>query len=192
MGEESGQRTQMSQVEISSGYAGREAALSELFRTTFTASEGPQEGALLGDFVADLMQETPPKDLRAFCMTKAEALVAGVFFTPLRYAQDDRQVWLLSPMAVRPDRQGQGLGQRLIRHALDSLQEAGVEIVLSYGDPAFYGRVGFAPVTEDQAVPPHRLSMPQGWIGQALGAVSFTPLTGEARCVPAFDRPELW
>lgn len=52
----------------------------------------------------------------------------------------------LGPMAVRPDAQGVGLGSALVREALAWLkaQEAGGCVLL--GDPAFYGRLGFAPI----------------------------------------------
>jgi putative acetyltransferase len=37
-------------VKITTGFVGREQELIELFAATFTASEGPDEGALIGEF----------------------------------------------------------------------------------------------------------------------------------------------
>ncbi|WP_267642475.1 GNAT family N-acetyltransferase [Haloarchaeobius amylolyticus] len=51
----------------------------------------------------------------------------------------------LAPVAVSPDRQGEGIGSRLIRHGLDACREAGYECAVLHGDPDFYSRFGFEP-----------------------------------------------
>ena len=88
--------------------------------------------------------------------------------------------------------QGKGIGQRLIAHGLDALRQEGVDIAVTYGDPAFYGRVGFKPVSEADLPAPQPLNQPQGWIAQSLTDAPLTPLAGPAACVPAFDDPALW
>lgn len=50
----------------------------------------------------------------------------------------------LAPLAVRPDRQGQGLGAKLVRTGLEGAREFGCHGVLVLGDPAYYGRFGFS------------------------------------------------
>jgi putative acetyltransferase len=98
----------------------------------------------------------------------------------------------MAPVAVATERQGQGIGQRLIAHGLDTLRQEGVDIAVTYGDPAFYGRVGFNPVSEADLPAPQPLNQPQGWIAQSLTDAPLTPLRGPARCVAAFDDPALW
>ena len=110
----------------------------------------------------------------------------------MTYVGDPRRVFLLSPVAVATAHQGKGVGQRLIAHGLDALRREGVEIAVTYGDPAFYGRVGFVPVSEMDLPAPQPLSQPQGWIAQSLTDAPLTPLLGPARCVAAFDDPALW
>lgn len=88
--------------------------------------------------------------------------------------------------------QGKGIGQRLIAHGLDAFRQEGVEIAVTYGDPAFYGRIGFKPVAEADLPAPQPLNHPQGWIAQSLTDAPLTPLRGPARCVAAFDDPALW
>ena len=75
---------------------------------------------------------------------------------------------------------------------LDALRQEGVDIAVTYGDPAFYGRVGFKPVSEADLPAPQPLGQPQGWIAQSLTDAPLTPLRGPARCVAAFDDPALW
>ena len=49
----------------------------------------------------------------------------------------------LGPVAVTPDRQRAGIGDRLIRAGLEQAREAGWQAVFVLGDPAYYGRFGF-------------------------------------------------
>jgi putative acetyltransferase len=49
----------------------------------------------------------------------------------------------LAPVAVHPDRQGQGIGSALIEAALRHAREAGTEMVFVLGEPGYYGRFGF-------------------------------------------------
>ncbi|MEV0730729.1 N-acetyltransferase [Polymorphospora sp. NPDC050346] len=49
----------------------------------------------------------------------------------------------LAPVAVRPDRQRQGLGQRVVRAALDAARRRGESGVIVLGHPGYYPRFGF-------------------------------------------------
>jgi putative acetyltransferase len=53
----------------------------------------------------------------------------------------------LAPLAVHPDRHRQGLGSKLVRSGLECAREFGCFGVLVLGDPAYYGRFGFAAET---------------------------------------------
>ncbi|MEL6644019.1 MAG: N-acetyltransferase [Pseudomonadota bacterium] len=179
-------------MKISQDIGVSEPALAALFTATFSASEGPEEGAIVGALAARLMEDTPREDLRTFFATDGAGPIAAVIFTPLVYPQDPRRVMLLSPMAVATDHQGQGVGQALLTHALDALRSEGVDVAITYGDPAFYSKVGFQPLTAAQAAPPHPLSQPQGWIGQSLTGQALTPLKGPSTCVSGLNDPALW
>ncbi|AGW14687.1 GNAT family N-acetyltransferase [Megalodesulfovibrio gigas] len=50
---------------------------------------------------------------------------------------------LLGPVAIVPERRGQGLGSQLIRDTLRRAQGQGHTAVILVGDPAFYTRLGF-------------------------------------------------
>lgn len=50
----------------------------------------------------------------------------------------------LAPLAVDPDYQGQGVGSALVRHGHEVLQERGEKLAIVVGDPAYYGRFGYA------------------------------------------------
>jgi predicted N-acetyltransferase YhbS len=50
---------------------------------------------------------------------------------------------LLGPLAVLPERQGCGIGTKLMRHALAAAARRGHRAVLLVGDEAYYRRFGF-------------------------------------------------
>lgn len=178
-------------MDFSSNFRPHAETIAAMFKATFTASEGAEEGTLIGDLVRRLMAETPPDALRVFTAWDGGALVGAILFTRLVF-DDTRTVFMLAPVAVATDRQGEGIGQALITHGLDLLRSEGVDIAVTYGDPAFYGRVGFVPVTEATIPAPHRLQHPEGWLGQSLQDAPLTPLKAPASCVAGFDDPRLW
>ena len=53
------------------------------------------------------------------------------------------EVLVLSPMSVRPDLQGRGIGTALILDSLERLGGRDEPMVFLEGDPGFYSRVGF-------------------------------------------------
>lgn len=74
----------------------------------------------------------------------ADARVVGhIMFSPLDVGETTGAG--LGPMAVRPDRQRQGVGSRLVEAGLERLRDAGCPFVVVLGHPAFYPRFGFQP-----------------------------------------------
>ena len=179
-------------MNVATDYEAHAHAITDLFTSTFTASEGAEEGARIGALVRRLFAETPAEDLRVFTAWADATLLGGILLTRLTYAGDPRSVFLMAPVAVSTPHQGKGIGQRLIAEGLDALKQEGVEIAVTYGDPAFYGRIGFEPVSEADLPAPQPLQQPQGWIAQSLTDASLTPLRGPARCAAPFDDPALW
>jgi putative acetyltransferase len=179
-------------MNYSTDYTTHAESIAELFASTFTASEGAEEGALIGALVRRLIAETAREDLRVFTAWEDGAHVGGIFFTRLTYEGDPRTVFMMAPVAVATAHQGKGIGQRLIAHSLDALRREDVDIAVTYGDPAFYGLVGFEPVSAADLPAPQPLNQPQGWIAQSLTEAPLTPLRGPAHCVAAFDDPALW
>lgn len=179
-------------MEFSCNYKGLEQDIEDLFQSTFTDSEGSEEGALIGQLVRNLLSDTTPEEIQVFLARAGDDLIGAAVFSRLSYPKDPRLVFLLSPMAVATRWQGQGVGQRLLAHALASLREAGVDVAITYGDPAFYGKVGFRAVNESIARPPLPLSQPEGWIGQSLTEEPLEALKGSSTCVAALNDPSFW
>lgn len=54
------------------------------------------------------------------------------------------EVLVLSPLSVRPDRQGRGVGTALVAAALETAEGQGAPAVFLEGSPEYYGRRGFS------------------------------------------------
>jgi len=62
---------------------------------------------------------------------------------------------LVGPVAVRPDRQRDGIGRRMMEHMLEAADDGAADALLLIGDPEYYGRFfGFsADLTSGWEVP---------------------------------------
>jgi putative acetyltransferase len=179
-------------MKISSNPTGRQQELIDLFKATFTASEGAGEGSLIADLVRKQLGETPKDDIHVFAAEEDGAFLGACVFTRLTYAQDERTVFVLAPVAVMTERQGQGIGQTLLRQGLNVMRDTGTDVVMTYGDPDFYQKVGFQPVSEDDAPAPFKLQFPHGWLCQSLTDRPWSAFCGPSRCVPALNNPVFW
>ncbi|MCX7554362.1 N-acetyltransferase [Marinicella sp. S1101] len=163
----------------------------DLFTIVFSASEGAAEGELIGQLVADMLQQTAAKDLSGFVAVEGDVLAGGVLFSRFKLPVN-KTAFILSPMAIATDQQGKGLGQALINHGLVALKAQGVEVLLTYGDPNYYQKVGFEVISQDFIEAPQPLSYPDGWLAQSLTDQPLLPMPGKTRCVDALNRPEFW
>lgn len=69
----------------------------------------------------------------------------------------------MAPLAVDENYRGQGLARQLVYEGLDSLNEFGYAAVVTLGDPAFYGRLGFEQAAHYDLAPPlagYRIRLP--------------------------------
>ncbi|MGB0663068.1 MAG: GNAT family N-acetyltransferase [Pontibacterium sp.] len=166
-------------------------AFISLFQETFAASEGANEGDMLKSLVKQLLDTTEANALFGFVAIENDQVVGGVLFSRL-ILSSHQNAFMLSPLAVHPSFQKQGVGQGLVCHALGELKAAGVSLVVTYGDPAFYQKVGFEALSEDTLAAPHPLSQPIGWLAQTLDGSDIQPTQDRCECVAAFNNPELW
>lgn len=116
------------------------AAVRELHRLAF----GTQ-----GDKVADLLDALRRDEPGCTgVVAEDDGLIVGhVLFTKNLLDAPRRlvDVQVLSPIAVAPDRQRQGIGKQLIAHGVALLDARGVPLLFLEGSPAYYTRRGFTP-----------------------------------------------
>ena len=166
-------------------------AIEKLFTKVFSDSEGQSEGLLIGKLARDLMRSTDPEDLYGFIAVENGQVIGSIFFSRITF-ESGVNAFILAPVAIHTDYQGQGIGQKLINFGIKVLKENGVDLVFTYGDPDFYRKVGFRPISETVAKAPFKLKYPHGWLCQSLPGNEIEPISGNSHCVEALNHPEYW
>ncbi|MCQ4629794.1 N-acetyltransferase [Shinella sp. CPCC 100929] len=79
-------------------------------------------------------------------VAEADGVVVGhVAFSPVMVSDGSTDWYGLGPISVDPTRQGEGIGSKLVREGLSQLKALGASGCVLLGNPAYYGRFGFAP-----------------------------------------------
>ena len=167
------------------------AEIQAVYQKVFTDSEGQSEGVLIGQLVQDMMDNTDEADLFGFVAREQNQIIGCTFYTRLWFDKS-LEAFILSPVAVLPSFQGQGIGKTLISYGLGQLAEHNVDLVFTYGDPNYYSKLGFQSITEDLIKAPLAMSQPEGWLCQALNGGEIKPIPGPSRCVEALNKPDYW
>jgi putative acetyltransferase len=168
-----------------------QSEIEQLFVAVFAASEGEEEGELIGTLSSQLAAQIDNHEIICCGTFEEETLVGALFFTRLQL-RTPIQVYMLAPVAVRTDHQNQGIGQALIQFGLAELKQRAIDVVVTYGDPSFYGKVGFQALSEEVIQAPLRLSMPFGWLGQSLTGEPIQAIDERPTSVEAFNDPVYW
>jgi putative acetyltransferase len=82
----------------------------------------------------------------SFVAVETEQVVGHIFFSPVEIEGECRKDLLilgLAPLAVKPDRQCQGIGSSLIQHALAVCKRSHYQAIAVLGHPTYYPRFGF-------------------------------------------------
>ncbi|MFH5803940.1 GNAT family N-acetyltransferase [Alienimonas sp. DA493] len=155
---------------------GDEPAIRELTRAAFAAAPHADgnEHLLVGRL----------RDAGALALSLvAEAegeLVGHAAFSPATGPPGSGDWYALGPISVRPDRQRQGIGGRLIRAGLEELTTRGAAGCTVLGDPKYYERFGFtaAPAAAPPGIPAEyfRIRLLTG--ETPAGPVRFHPVFG--------------
>lgn len=165
----------------------------DAIRTLNLAAFPASENELVARLAVDLLDQPTRPATHSWVAEKDQTIVGHVAFSPVTLEPESPvRGYLLAPLSVRPDCQRTGIGSMLVRQGIEQLKAEGLELLLVYGDPAYYGRFGFDADAAEPFKPPYPLQYPFGWLAMTLnpfdvGNDSFT--TG---CVDALQNPDLW
>ncbi|WP_462268080.1 GNAT family N-acetyltransferase [Desulfobacter sp.] len=168
-----------------------EEEIKQLFTDVFTESETPAEGTLIGNLVEELQKTTKSEDIFCFVAIDKNKIIASIFFTRFT-TETNLNAFILSPVAVATQHQKKGIGQNLIKFAIDYLKQNNVELLLTYGDPDFYSKVSFKNISEEIIKAPLKLTYPNGWLAQSLISENVSPVNGSTMCVKALMDQKYW
>ncbi|MHC4878034.1 MAG: GNAT family N-acetyltransferase [Planctomycetota bacterium] len=164
-------------------------SIQQIYCSAFPESERDVVSQVAVDLLTD---ESTPRVISLVAEIESE-LVGHVAFSPVTDMYDGSLLgYLLAPLAVAPSHQKQGIGSALIQCGMQQLSQRGIEVLLVYGDPAYYSRFGFSTDTAERYVPPYELQYSFGWQGLVLNDQDTTPSPVTIACVPCLCDPALW
>ena len=165
------------------------ASIQSVIEAAFAA----EENKLIRDLSADLFKETTRPPIKSLVAELGGKLIGYVCYSPVFLKSTyDLSGYILSPLAVFPEYQSQGVGSALINSGMDMLTKDGVGVLLVYGDPGYYQRFGFKEEIGRLFVPPYPLTYPVGWTGMTLNAITTPDTPTKFECVSALSKPALW
>lgn len=159
--------------------------IADLHRLAF----GPSEGPAIADLVIEMLDD--PETLSIDAM-KDGRLVGNVVFTPFFLdAHPSKRCFLLSPIGVLPEQQGQGAGTWLIDEGAQRLRELGVDAIFVLGHPKYYGSRGFSPTW---VIPPFHTELRRidAWKMMELKSGSMAEVGGTSVASSAIMKPMFW
>jgi putative acetyltransferase len=160
-----------------------------------TAADSPRVRALNEAAFGQPLEAALVERLQAAC-PEAVSLVADdgdvvghILFTPVRVESEGRAVegMGLAPMAVRPDRQRQGIGSALVRRGVEILRSRGCPFVVVVGHPPYYPRFGFEPASTHFLRSQWDGIPDDAFMVLVLDPAAMTGVAGVARYRPEFD-----
>jgi len=98
-----------------------------------------------------------------------DEIVGAIRYWPVRIGRTGNPALLLGPLAVNPQRRGEGIGRTLVAQTLDWAMLAGHKLVVLVGDVDYYRQFGFHPAA------PHGLVMPQEKTPERLQVRELSP-----------------
>lgn len=114
-------------------------AISHLIRAAF---EKAQHSSGTEAAIVDALRAA--RVLTISLVAEADGDVVGhVAFSPITINDQDIGWFGLGPISVHPDRQGEGIGNALIRRGLEELRATKATGCVVLGDPNYYQRFGF-------------------------------------------------
>ena len=143
----------------------QETDLDSILKVVETAFSD-EENKVIMNLVQELHQETTSYSIKSLVAEIDNRVVGYVSYSPI-FLKSDSNIsgYILSPLAVSPEHQKQGVGSNLIYAGLDVLNQNNAGVLLVYGDPNYYGQFDFKEEIGQSFVPPYSLQYPFGGTG---------------------------
>lgn len=162
-------------------------SIREVHLNAFGQYEGPTVAQLADALLSD---ETAQPILALVAEDDGEVVGSVIFSSVTITGHEGVSAYILAPLAVRNERQGQGIGTELINSGLKILNDSGAELVLVLGDPRYYSRSGFK--AEHNLEPPYKLAYPEAWMAKEIRQGVLETAEGLVKCASSLASPEHW
>lgn len=163
-------------------------AIRDLYMAAFLEAERADVAAL----AMSLLDDRATSGILSLVALMSERVAGHIAFSPVAIEGAAGKAFILAPLAVNPQFQHRGVGQRLVHEGLARLSEYGAERVFVYGDPAYYKRFGFSAEAAVAFIPPYSLEYPFGWQALLLARAPVGVNAGRLSVVDQLYDSRLW
>lgn len=158
---------------------------------------GKEKGLEIAKLVNDLFDDKTAMPLLSLIAEENNQIQGHILFTKAKLlgAPDTFSAQILAPLAVNPNKQGQGVGTKLIAQGLKRLTEAGIDLVFVLGHPTYYPRSGFIGGAEAlgyEAPYPIPAEHADAWMVQELSSNVIENIKGKVQCSDVLTQPQHW
>ena len=157
---------------------------------------GKEKGPEIAKLVDDLFNDKTAMPILSLVAVENERIIGHVLYTKATITQTKLAIsaQILAPLAILPDEQKKGIGEKLINEGIRQLKELGTELVFVLGHPGYYPRCGFFPAGEQGFEAPYPIPEEHSaaWMVQSLNGDAFETANGKVQCSIILNEPQHW
>ena len=117
--------------------------VTEIGRVTTAAFEQAEHSDGTEADIVERLRSSGNLTVSMVAVAEGGAVVGHIAFSPVTITDGSTDWYGLGPVSVLPERQGTGIGSRLIRRGIEVLKERNAAGIVLLGNPDYYGRFGF-------------------------------------------------
>ena len=157
---------------------------------------GKEKGPEIAKLVDDLLNDKTAMPILSLVAIENEKIIGHILYTKATITQTELSVstQILAPLAILPDQQKKGIGEKLINEGIRQLKELGTELVFVLGHPGYYPRCGFFPAGEKGFEAPYPIPEEHAaaWMVQSLNGNALETESGKVQCSDILNDPQHW
>ena len=165
--------------------------VSKFYYNVFSQSGGEEEGNILKSLTYELTDQISDNYITGLKIVSKDEIIGSIFLTKLEYLENIK-IYLLAPVGVHPSHQNKGIGTKIINFSFEYLRSQNIDDLVTYGDPKYYTKFDFIPITFDTLPAPFALSQPQGWLLKKINNKDLPVIKSKPKCVTPFNNQGLW
>ena len=157
---------------------------------------GEEKGLVIAKLVDDLLDDETAMPVLSLVAVDDAKIIGSILYTKVQITEAEMPIeaQILAPLAVHPDEQNKGIGERLINEGLSQLKASGTELVFVLGHPGYYPRCGFVPAGKLGFEAPYPIPEEHAgaWMVQELNGAIIGRTTGKVECSKVLNAPQHW
>lgn len=157
---------------------------------------GEDKGPVIAKLVDDLLNDKTATPILSLVAIENERIIGHILYTKVTITQTELAIsaQILAPLAIHPEEQKKGIGEKLINEGIRQLKEIGTELVFVLGHPAYYPRCGFSPAGEKGFEAPYPIPEEHAaaWMVQELNGNVLATANGKVQCSNILNEPQHW